>query len=54
VARTGRLALRDTRQLLGVLREDHAPAELSPLSGGISVVELVERVGSQETSDASP
>src|SRR6185437_2018732 len=44
VARTGRLALRDTRQLLGVLRHDHAPAELSPLSGGSSVDELVARV----------
>ena len=45
-ASTGRLALRDTRQLLGVLREDHAPAELAPLSGDISVDQLVERVRS--------
>jgi len=44
VAKTGRLALRDTRQLLGVLRQDDAPAELSPLSGGISLDELIERV----------
>ena len=44
VASTGRLALRDTRHLLGVLREDHAPAELDPLSGDISVDQLVERV----------
>lgn len=46
VASTGRLALRDTRQLLGVLREDHAPAKLAPLSGDISVDQLVERVRS--------
>jgi signal transduction histidine kinase len=44
VASTGRLALRDTRQLLGVLREDHVPAELAPLSGDISVDQLIERV----------
>jgi signal transduction histidine kinase len=44
IASTGRLALRDTRQLLGVLREDHARAELAPLSGDISVDQLVERV----------
>ena len=46
VASTGRLALRDTRQLLGVLREDHVPAELAPLSGDSSVDQLVERVRS--------
>jgi signal transduction histidine kinase len=46
VASTGRLALRDTRQLLGVLREDHVPAELVPLSGDVSVGQLVERVRS--------
>jgi signal transduction histidine kinase len=46
VASTGRLALRDTRQLLGVLREDHVPAELVPLSGDASVDQLVERVRS--------
>jgi signal transduction histidine kinase len=44
VASTGRLALRDTRQLLGVLREDHAPAELAPLPGDVSVDQLIERV----------
>lgn len=43
VANTGRLALRDTRHLLGVLREDHAPAELAP-SGDASVDQLIERV----------
>jgi signal transduction histidine kinase len=46
VASTGRLALRDTRQLLGVLRENHVPAELAPLSGDISVDQLIERVRS--------
>jgi signal transduction histidine kinase len=46
VASTGRLALRDTRQLLGVLREDRVPAELVPLSGDASVDQLVERVRS--------
>ena len=46
VASTGRLALRDTRQLLGVLREDQVPAELAPLSGDASVDQLVERVRS--------
>lgn len=44
VASTGRLALRDTRHLLGVLREDHAPAELAPLPGDLSVDQLIERV----------
>jgi len=43
VASTGRLALRDTRQLLGVLREDDAPTALAP-SGEASVEQLVERV----------
>lgn len=44
VASTGRLALRDTRHLLGVLREDSAPAGRAPLPAGGSVDELVERV----------
>ncbi|HEX3957175.1 MAG TPA: histidine kinase [Trebonia sp.] len=44
VASTGRLALRDTRQLLGVLRKDSAPAALVPLTDDISVDQLVERV----------
>ncbi len=57
VASTGRLALRDTRELLGVLREDGAPAALAPaglvLAGlapaglapaGVSVDQLIERV----------
>jgi signal transduction histidine kinase len=43
VANTGRLALRDTRHLLGVLREDHSTAELAP-SGAGSVDQLIERV----------
>jgi signal transduction histidine kinase len=43
IASTGRLALRDTRHLLGVLREDDAPAELAPASE-ISVDQLIERV----------
>ena len=46
VASTGRLALRDTRHLLGVLREDHGTAELAPLSGDSSVDQLIERVRS--------
>jgi signal transduction histidine kinase len=46
VASTGRLALRDTRHLLGVLREDHGAAELAPLSGDTSVDQLIERVRS--------
>src|ERR1700759_2949842 len=45
IASTGRLALRDTRHLLGVLREDHAPPELAP-SGDGSVDQLIERVRS--------
>jgi signal transduction histidine kinase len=44
VASTGRLALRDTRQLLGVLREDDAPAQLAPLPADVSVDQLIERV----------
>jgi signal transduction histidine kinase len=43
VAGTGRLALRDTRHLLGVLREEHVPAGLAP-PGDLSVGELIERV----------
>jgi signal transduction histidine kinase len=43
IASTGRLALRDTRHLLGVLREDDVPAELAPTSD-ISVDQLIERV----------
>jgi len=46
VASTGRLALRDTRQLLGVLHEDHGAAELAPLSADSSVDQLIERVRS--------
>jgi signal transduction histidine kinase len=46
IASTGRLALRDTRQLLGVLREDDAPAALAPLTEDISVDQLIERVRS--------
>ena len=43
VASTGRLALRDTRHLLGVLREDHGAAGLTP-AGDLSVDNLIERV----------
>jgi signal transduction histidine kinase len=43
IASTGRLALRDTRHLLGVLREDDTPAELAPASEA-SVDQLIERV----------
>ncbi len=44
VASTGRLALRETRHLLGVLRADPAAADLAPLPADVSVDELVERV----------
>jgi signal transduction histidine kinase len=45
-ASTARLALRDTRHLLGVLREERSQAGLIPLPGDISIDQLIERVRS--------